>query len=219
MRYRSSIAVLAALGVGIAVGWLAHGGEKTVTRTRDLAPAGARTLDAQALRAQSGPSQVAVAWLRNPDRYPSEFGLTIWQRRSTAGAWQRIYERRITQSKEQFIHDIRMRTADVTRDGRDDLLVFEDLDGSAGNYVYRLLTTDGGRVRQLAARKTSMDETTVFAEYGELISYDGVGKNPKTLADIHCCPLYWQRTVRRWNGKRLVTAATERAKRRPPLFD
>ena len=218
MRYRSWAALLVALGVGAAAGWFAHGDKKTAARAPDFAPPGATVLDSRALRAQSGPSQVAVAWRRgDPNDYPTEFGLTIWQKAAGGRVWRRLYERRVPFSKLSNIHDLRLHTADVTRDGREDLLVYEDFDGSAGVYVYRLLTTEGGKARQIAARRTSEDDTTVFAQYGELISYDGIGKDPKTALSIHCCPLYWQRTVKTWNGQRLVTARVARTKRRPAL--
>ncbi|HEV8603700.1 MAG TPA: hypothetical protein VGQ68_09945 [Gaiellaceae bacterium] len=207
---------LVAGGLG---GWFAHGEQRTVTRARDIAPPGSQVLDMRVLRSQTGPTQLAVAWRRgDPNDYPTEFGLTIWQRAGVRSPWRRLYERRIPVSKLANIHDLRLRTADVTRDGREDLLVFEDLDGSAGVYVYRLFTTDGGNVRQIAARLSSEDDSTVIANYGELVSYDGVGKDPKSGSYIHCCPRYWRRTVQRWNGERLVTAKITRTKSRPSPY-
>jgi hypothetical protein len=184
-----------------------------------LVPADGALRDMRVLRSNSGSVQVALVWtraIRDGEAW-AEFDLSIWQQ--DKARWHRLYHRRLAGTKEMGIDDVRLRTTDFTLDGRDDLLVIEDHNGSAGAYVYRVVTTHGGSARQIEARSTSFDQTSVLAEHGALISYDGVGKDPKTLLSIHCCPLYWQRTVKKWNGERLVTVATRRVGARPLRSD
>jgi hypothetical protein len=162
------------------------------------------------------PTQLAVAWAANLNSSPQTFGVTIWQRRGTT--WRRLYERGIRTGKSTNLSGLAglsLDVVDLTRDGRDELIVYEDRDGSAGAFLYRVLQTVP-RVRQLEARLTSFDETRLFVRWGALISYDGVGRTPETRDALHCCPLYWIRTVKRWNGSRLVTVSRRRVKK-PPL--
>jgi hypothetical protein len=211
-------AVLAAVGFAGGVIFERTTHETVATKvTVSFMPEGALMLDVRRLRTSFGPEQLAVAWARTPPGSVwAVFGLSIRQRDQPGASWRQVYSRRIPTSKERGMHDIRLRTADVTGEGREDLLVVEDHGGSAGAFVYRLLTTtDNGEVRQIEARRTSEDETTVLARYGELVSFDAVGKDPKTIPGIHCCPLYWQRTVKRWNGQRLVTFRVSRVQQRP----
>lgn len=208
-------ALVGGLLLGSALGWLAHGDkrDRTIAVTQpSLIPAGTEATD---IRVLHGTSQIAVAWQRNADGSPAEFGLTIWQRRNRGPGWDSIYTRRISTINGSNIHDLRLKAVDLTLDNRDDLFVYEDHDGSGGCFVYRVLTTKPGQARQIAARSTCSDQTTVLTQPGELISYDGVGKDPKTSFGIHCCPLYWRHTVRKWNGKRFVVVSSSRSKTRP----
>lgn len=218
MPIRAPVVLLllaASVLAGALIGWMLRGEPASMTAPPPFVPGEARLLDIRKLRT-GGPAKVAVSWVRfGKDEPFGVFTVSLWERLPASSSWHPIYTRSVSGSKAYGLHDIRLRTADITLDGRDELVIFEDLDGSAGNYLYRVLKVDGDQVRQLEARLTSTDDTTIIAQPGALISYDGIGKDPKTLAGIHCCPRYWRRTVKRWNGTRLVSAEVTRAETRP----
>jgi len=219
MRRRVWVARAVCLTIGAsaggAAGWILRGDQSPPSAKTPFIPPRAQLLDLRDLHT-GGPEEVAAAWVRFTRSNPfGTFGVAIWKRPTPASRWQRIYSRSMTGAKEYNFNDIQLRAADLTLDGSDELIVLEDLDGSAGSYNYRVLRVDGLDVRQLEARQTSEDQTTIVVEPGALISYDGVGKDPRTLTAIHCCPRYWRRTVKRWNGRRLVETGVSRVETRP----
>jgi hypothetical protein len=205
-------AIVAALAVGCS-----SSAQKTAVPRVELVPHGAALLDAQILHG-ANPPKLAVAWVANANSYPQTFGVTIWERRGPS--WRRLYDRRIRSGKGTnliSLAGLNLDAVDLTRDGIDELIVYEDRDGSAGGFLYRVLAVTP-RVRQLEARLTSQDETALFVRYGELISYDAVGRTPETANAVHCCPLYWIRTVERWNGHGLRAVSRKRVEQ-PPRGD
>jgi len=218
MQGRVWVALAVCLTVGASaggvVGWILRGDQSPPSAQTPFIPPGAHLLDLRDLQT-GGPDEVAAAWVRfTRSNSFGTFGVAIWKRPTQGSRWQRIYSRSTPGGKEYSFNDIQLRAADLTLDGTDELIVFEDLGGSAGSYDYRVLLVEGLEVRQLEARHTSEDQTTIVVQPGALISYDGVGKDPKTLTSIHCCPRYWRRTVKSWNGNRLVETGVSRVETR-----
>lgn len=211
----TAIAAGVALVVGLAAGWVIKDRRPVSSTSPDrveFVPTGSELIDIRVLRGTE-PQQVAVAWHRG-DQYGSGFGLTVWERRGTG--WQVIYRRALPARNEFEIADIRLRAVDLTEDGREDLFVYDDHDGSAGGFTYRVMKSAPGHFDQIDSGTSTADWTAIFIAPGELVSYDGVGKDPASVKSIHCCAKYWVRRVLRWNGKRMIVTSRSRAKR-PPL--
>ncbi len=213
-----AIAAMIALVVAFAAGWLVRDRRPISSESRnrvEFVPTGSQLIDIRVLRGTE-PQQVAVVWHRQAAQYGSGFGLTVWEHRGSG--WQGIYDLALPGRNEFEITDVSLRAVDLTEDGRDDLFVYDDHDGSGGGFTYRVLKSARGHLDQIESGTSTADRTAIFIAPGELISYDGVGKDPATGASIHCCPRYLLRRVRRWNGKRMVVVSRSRAERVPRGF-
>lgn len=180
----------------------------------DLIPADAVLDRAWFVRPAAGiPPQVAVAWQQVAlvgDRSHRR-GLAIWQRAGRHPRWRRVYSLVVPV---YGVNRFALQKGDATGDGHPDLLLFEDMDGSAGCGVFRLLATIGGQITQVVVRRACMDNAAIALQGGALVMYDGIVRDPRTLDQIHCCWSVWLRTAQRWRGRKLVTV--ERARGGPP---
>ena len=177
-------------------------------RLRGLVPRDATVVHAWRVAAGGGiVPEIAVQWRRvslmDGPLDAAEF--VLWQRSGRA-AWTLGYSLHLPQ-RVAFLH---ARTGDVNGDGHADLLLFEDMGGSAGCGVYRLLANVGGRIDQLLVRRGCYDDTRIWARRGVLQAFDGVLKDPSTKNQIHCCWTAWRETTMRWRGSRLVSVARRR---------
>jgi hypothetical protein len=145
------------------------------------------------------PPEIVITFDRSyGERRPyHESAVAVWRRAARGSDWRRIFLLRAFGED----NDLRLDdTGDVTGDGRHDVLLFQDQDGSGGCGVWRLLADARGRVRQLWARRGCADDAAVTIENGRLLSYQGVVKDPKSGTYVHCCWSVWRRTARRWAG-------------------
>jgi hypothetical protein len=160
-----------------------------------LVPLDARVISGVVLGGE--PPEIAVTFERD---YASaqETALELW--RDDAPAWRRIFLFRRIAVSDDYVRIVK--TGDVTGDGRRDVLVFQDQDGSGGCGVWRLFADAGGRVRELSVRRGCTDTTWVTLEGPTLVDYEAVGssKDPKTGTYIHCCWLRWTRVAFAWRG-------------------
>lgn len=152
------------------------------------------------------PEQVVVTWARPPgDVQPKEYGLTLWQFQNGAG--RRLYRFNappFRRNGDVEVHGIGVMTNDVSGDGHLDVLSWQDLGGTSGNGVYRLVITGKGSARQVFRRANVTDSETIGLRSGSLIIDRGVkGSEDRTTA-IHPDYKRWQRTFYRWDGRRLV---------------
>jgi hypothetical protein len=147
-------------------------------------------------RAHLTPNGQAAVWERR--------GIAIWQLDSgNAARWHRVYtfENAITNAPNVAM-GFEVTTGDISGDGRPEVLVFFDTDGSAGSGTYHLFANTGYQLRQPLMQKLSMDQGTVSITRGALrisqgLEYRGPG--------IHCCFRKVRITLLRWTGHRLVT--------------
>lgn len=163
-----------------------------------VVPRGAFALSNQTLPATRRiPAQRVVTWrLGGKPEQPSSgfYGVSIWQ------AGRRIYSHRARRGALR----VSVETGDFTHDRHQDVLVFEDLDGSGGCGIYRALQTGDGIVRQVSARSLCEDQGSIHLhEHGLLVSL-GFERDPKTAQQTHCCYLFVRRTLLRWDGHRLA---------------
>jgi hypothetical protein len=150
------------------------------------------------------PSSVAVAW-HGPLLEGSGWGVrgvSVWQRHRGGDEvwWSQDAALRTN------AYEITGATADLTGDGRRELLLREEKGGTAGSGVYRLLAPFRGRARLLLVRSLSLDEGTIQLARGGVLVREGVGKDPRTAGAIHCCALKTRTTLLRWDGHRLAVA-------------
>src|SRR5215218_1822259 len=144
-------------------------------------------------------------------------GIAIWQLdRGTAASWHRVYTYETLVNNVVGVEGFRVSLGDISGDGRPEVLVFFDTDGSAGGGTYHLFANTGYRVRQALVKNLSSDDGTISFDHRALVVLVGVDyRGP----GIHCCYRKVRETWLRWNGSRLITVRrTVRKNRRgwPP---
>ena len=182
-----------------------------------LIPERGRVDSARFVPAAAGiPPEIVVTWDEDfGSRRPYALrGLSVWQRdRGFVADWHRIY---VLRRDGPLLEGLTATVGDATADGHDDVLVFQDLDGSGGWGVYRLLAVVAGKMRQLYVRYASSDWTTIRLERRALVVRDGLGKDPRSAGDIHCCPRFIRTRIKRWNGRALVDVKVTTRPAPPP---
>jgi hypothetical protein len=155
------------------------------------------------------PRQVIVTWdrehlTRNGQAAIWERrGVTIWQLdRGTAATWHRVYTRETPVNNATGIEGYDVSLGDASGDGRPEVLIFVNNDGSAGAGSYHLFANVGYRVRQVFAKSLSHDEGTISFAHGALVVLQGVGYYER---GPHCCFRKVRETWLRWDGRRIVT--------------
>ena len=158
----------------------------------------------------AAPKQLIVTWerahLTSNGRAAmwQRHGMAIWQRDpGDAATWHRVFtfENPITNT-EDTVDNFRVTTGDISGDGRPEVLVFFDTDGSAGSGTYHLFTNTGFQLRQPLVKRLSLDEGTISFEHGALAIHEGLDHYG---LGIHCCFRKVKTTLARWNGHRLMT--------------
>jgi hypothetical protein len=177
-----------------------------------LIPERGRVWSARVVPAAAGiPPEIVVTWTEGVGLR----GLAVWQRhRGFVGQWRRIYLRR--RGDNSPFQKFKTTIGDVTGDRHQDVLVFEDEDGSGGWGTYRLLAVVSGTMRQLYVRRASSDWTTIRLGRRGLVVSDGIGKDPRSAGSIHCCPRFIRTRVKRWNGHALVDVSVTTRRARNP---
>jgi hypothetical protein len=157
--------------------------------------------------------EVAIEWQRTSlvSSPLDASGLLLWQGKRRSRVWHLAYSLRFPDT----VSGAYVRTGDVNGDGHEDLLLFEDMDGSAGCGVYRLLASVRGRIEQLVDRHGCSDNFHVRIHAGTLETYLGIVKDPRTRNQIHCCWTTWLRTTMRWQGSHLTSVVKRRARQLP----
>jgi hypothetical protein len=161
---------------------------------------------------ERAPKQLVVTW--NRERLTRSHA-AIWQRRGVAiwqldrgkgvATWHRVYtfENALT-NREGTVWGFRVSTGDISGDGRPEILVFFDRDGSAGAGTYHLFANTGFRLQQPLVKSLSMDEGTISFSRRGLRVNEGIDRHLPATSP-HCCFRKVRSTLLRWNGSRLVT--------------
>jgi hypothetical protein len=198
-------AILAVSGAGAVLLWRAL--DETNGSKPSLAPRGARVLVDR--RLGTDPPQRVLTWrLGGYAEEPSSglYGVTIVEGN------RRLYSHRARQGAER----VSVETGDFSGDGRADVLVFDDLDGSGACGAYRALVTASGSVRQVQTRLLCEDQGSIHVRRGGLLVSLGEKKDPKTRDQIHCCYLFVRKTLVRWSGTSWVHVSS-RVSRLPAM--
>ena len=152
------------------------------------------------------PEQVVVTWARPADDVqPDEYGLALWQFENGAG--RRLYGFNAPPFRRKGdvrVHGIGVATDDVSGDGHLDVLSWQDLGGTSGYGVYRLVITGKNSARQVFRRANVIDNETIGLRSGALIIDRGRKGSEGRPTAIHPGYKRWRRTFHRWDGRRLV---------------
>jgi hypothetical protein len=168
------IALAAILAIGLFGAYLLGRALEKTKPKLSLAPRGAHVLAVRRL----SDDQRALTWSLGghaEDPSSSLYGVTV------AEGQTRLYTHR---AREGAL-GIRVEARDFSRDGRTDLLVFDETSPSCG--TYRALVTSPGRVVPVATRSVCAGKGSIHLGPAGLVVRSG-GKT----------------TVLRWNGRRLV---------------
>jgi hypothetical protein len=172
-------------------------------------PSDAQVLNAWTLPAAGGvPEQVAVTWRRQTHRDDyAEYALVIWERSGSPGApsWRRIHRLdKYRYAQKVDVEDIAVHVGDVSGDGHLDVLAYQDGDGSGGCGDYDLLVTAPAAVHNVFHAEECSDNTVIALRPNALVIDRGLAYAPH---GNHIHPVFrtFRRTIKRWNGRRLVT--------------
>jgi hypothetical protein len=168
------IALAAVLAIGLLGAFLLSRAFEKAKPKSSLAPRGAHVLGVRRL----SDDQRALTWSLGghaEDSSSGLYGVTIVEGQT------RLYTHR---AREGAL-GIRLEARDFSRDGRADLLVFDEMNTSCG--TYRALVTSPGRVVPVATRSLCAGKGSIHLGPSGLVVRTG----SKT-------------TVLRWNGRRLV---------------
>jgi hypothetical protein len=207
----SSLALVAGVGIGLLLGGgeerttATGGGTQAAVRVAPRGPAGVPAERRFLPASGTAPEQVLVSWNGSEQRRRGayESGLAIWQRAapSLAAPWRVVHSERFPS-----LDALNLEVGDVTRDGHEDILV-EASQGTAGCGVRHVLATVSGRVREIY-RSPRTCEASYFISEGRLSIAERIGPCPYPGPQSAHCRGGERRTVRAWNGDRLVAVRT-----------
>jgi hypothetical protein len=193
------IALAVILGMGLLGAYLLGKALEKAKPKPSLTPRGARVIGVR----QLSDDQRALLWRiggHSEDPASALYGVSVVEGDT------RLYSHRAPRGALR----ISTETGDFNGDGRQDVLVFDDTDGSGACGDYRAVVTGPGSARAALTRPLCEDQGSIHAIHGGLLFSLGERKDPKTRGQIHCCYLSVHRTLRRWNGARWVIVKSMR---------
>jgi hypothetical protein len=129
-------------------------------------------------------------------------GIAIWQLdRGKAATWHRVYTYETPVNNQVGVEGFDVKLGDISGDGRPEILVFFDTDGSAGGGTYHLFANTGFRIRQPLVEGLALDGGTISFARTSLVVREGLDFHGP---GIHCCYRKVRVTRLRWNERRLV---------------
>jgi hypothetical protein len=160
-----------------------------------LVPPDAQVTDRLTLPAVSGiPDGVAVAYVLGADPFAAEHGFALWQRFEEAPAWSMVFA--FVDPPREGILGIRLVAGDLTDDGYQDVLAFEDRGGTGACGTWRVITPDPGAASEIFRRTTCDTQIRIAGDAME------VREAVYEPGDPHCCPSAFRLSTLRWNGLR-----------------
>ncbi len=159
----------------------------------ELVPPGASVTSRWVLAPPDDPiGQVGIAWARGSSPFAQAHGFVVWRPFPDRPHWRAVYG--FTDRASSGVLGVRLAVDDLTGDGLDDALTFEDTGGSGACGTWRVIATSGAGAAQIWGRTTC--DTEVRPTGGDLVIRAAV-YGPD---DAHCCPSAYRTTILRWNG-------------------
>jgi hypothetical protein len=169
----------------------------------DLAPPGATVTSASILATPGDPiDQIAFAWRRGDDPFAPETGFAVWQRSDASPPWRAVYAFTDEPAKQVLGVSI-VGAEDLTGDGIDDILTFEQTGGSGACGTYRVMGPAPGSASELLRRRTCDAQIEIV---------DGAMRLREAVyapEDPHCCPSAYRVTVLEWDGRAFAPTSSE----------
>jgi hypothetical protein len=198
------IALAVILGTSLLGAYLLGRALEKAQPKQSLAPRGARVLGVRTL----SDDQRVITWQLGghpEDPFSGLYGVTLVEGQT------RLYSHRAPRGALR----ISVESGDLSGDGRQDVFVFDDTDGSGACGDYRAVITGPGSARLALTRPLCEDQGSIHVRRGGLLFSIGARRDPRTRDQAHCCYLAVRRTLRRWNGDRWVVVSSKLV-RRPP---
>src|SRR3954464_3880477 len=196
------IALAAILVIGLFGAYLLGRALEKTKPKPSLAPRGARVI---AVRPLSDDQRVVMWRLGGHPEDPASglYGVTLVEGQTP------LYSHRAARGALR----ISIESGDLNGDGRQDVLVFDDTDGSGACGDYRAVMMSPGTARPTLTRPLCEDQGSIHVRRGGLLFSLGVRRDAKTRDQTHCCYLFVRRTLRRWNGARWVIVSSTLVRR------
>jgi hypothetical protein len=163
-----------------------------------LVPPGASVNSTWTLMPPGDPvALVGLAWGRGADPFAQEHGFVVWERFEQAPPWRAVYA--FTDEPSKGVLGVRVALGDLTDDGAQDALTFEDTGGSGGCGTWRVISPTDGAANEIFRRQTC--DTQIINSAGTL----KIRQDVFEPGDAHCCPSSVHITILRWDGQTFVT--------------
>jgi hypothetical protein len=168
-----------------------------------LAPPGATVTSTWVLTMPGDPiEQVALAWQRGEtDPFAIEHGFVVWQPAGTGSVWRAVYA--FTDRPAKQVLGVSFETGDVTGDGIDDALTFEQTGGSGACGTWRVIASSSGAAAEVFRERTC--DTEIRIAGGALERQEAVFET----GDAHCCPSAYRFATLGWDGETFVETSSE----------
>jgi len=162
-----------------------------------LVPPGAEVLDAWFQQPSDEAQAFAwVIWGRGDDPFARELGLALWERFDDHPMWRVTHA--FTDEPSKGVLGISLDAADVTDDGFEDGLTFEQTGGSGACGRWRVVAPFHGGAIEALDRQTCDAEISIVGNHLEL------REAVYEADDAHCCPSAFRTTTLEWDGQAFV---------------
>ena len=140
------------------------------------------------------PDQVVATWGSGADPLRREQGLVVWERYPERPAWRPAYA--FLDPPKSGVFGIRVLVGDLTGDGHEDLLAFEDRGGSGACGTWRVVAAVEFLPETIYEKDTCDADLTIHD--GKLVIDEAVFKP----GDAHCCPSAYRAITLQYDGGR-----------------
>jgi len=162
-----------------------------------LVPPGAEVLDARFHEPSDEVQAFAwVVWGRGDDPFARELGVVLWERFGDQPMWRATHA--FTDEPAEGVLGISLDAADVTDDGSEDGLTFEQTGGSGACGRWRVIAPFHGGATRALDRQTCDAQIAIVGDHLEL------REAVYEADDAHCCPSAVRTTTLEWDGVSFV---------------
>lgn len=160
-----------------------------------LVPPGAEVLNASLGQPSAGaPAFAWLVWGRGDDPFARELGVVLWEEFPVG--WRATHA--FTDEPAEGVLGISLDVADVTGDGLEDALTFEQTGGTGACGRWRVIAPFHGGATLAMKRQTCDAEISIVGDHLEL------REAVYQADDAHCCPSAFRTTTLRWDGEAFV---------------